>query len=86
MALKFKGVLADRSRWQVQDCSIELALDVVGTRSSLLILCEAFHGTTGSEFDYARSNPIEGPHTLLQRIPQCRRSAFVKLTLPEIKI
>jgi len=46
MAITFEGVLADRSRWQAQDCSIELALDAIGTPSSLLILREAFYGTT----------------------------------------
>jgi DNA-binding HxlR family transcriptional regulator len=46
MATTFEGVLADRSTWQVQKCSIEMALDVIGTRSSMLILREAIYGTT----------------------------------------
>jgi DNA-binding HxlR family transcriptional regulator len=53
MAITFEGVLADRSKWQVQDCSIELALEVIGTRSSMLILREAFYGTTRFD-DFAR--------------------------------
>lgn len=53
MAITFEGVLADRSRWQVQDCSIEKTLDVIGTRSSMLILREAMYGTTRFD-DFAR--------------------------------
>ncbi|BBH17749.1 transcriptional regulator family protein [Nocardioides baekrokdamisoli] len=43
----FEERLADRSRWRTgEDCPIVKALDIVGTRSALLILREAFYGTT----------------------------------------
>jgi DNA-binding HxlR family transcriptional regulator len=49
MAMELKGGLADRSRWTAADCSIDKALGVVGTRSAMLILREAFYGTTRFE-------------------------------------
>ncbi|MFD8305222.1 winged helix-turn-helix transcriptional regulator [Streptomyces sp. NPDC059690] len=43
----FEDRLADRSTWRIGDnCPIAKALDVVGTRSAMLILREAFYGTT----------------------------------------
>lgn len=43
----FEDRLADRSTWRTGDaCPIVKALDVVGTRSALLVLREAFYGTT----------------------------------------
>lgn len=43
----FEDRLADRSAWRTGDaCPIVKALDIVGTRSALLILREAFYGTT----------------------------------------
>jgi DNA-binding HxlR family transcriptional regulator len=53
MAITFEGALADRSAWRVQNCSIAMAMDVIGTRSSILILREAFYGTTRFD-DFAR--------------------------------
>ena len=38
-------LLADRSIWPEFDCSVDQALSVVGTRSALLMLREAFYGT-----------------------------------------
>src|SRR4051795_8587922 len=46
MAITFEGVLADRSTWRLENCSIAMTMDVIGTRSSMLILREAFYGTT----------------------------------------
>jgi DNA-binding HxlR family transcriptional regulator len=46
VAITFEGVLADRSTWRLENCSIALAMDLVGTRSSMLILREALYGTT----------------------------------------
>jgi DNA-binding HxlR family transcriptional regulator len=46
MAMTFEGLLADRATWQVEDCSIGKAMDVVGTRSAILLLREACYGTT----------------------------------------
>ena len=40
------GGLADRTAWSARGhCSIERALEVVGTRSALLVLREAYYGT-----------------------------------------
>ncbi|MBD0323946.1 MAG: helix-turn-helix transcriptional regulator [Aldersonia sp.] len=38
--------LTDLSRWRPDHCSIAKALDIVGTRSAILILREAYYGTT----------------------------------------
>jgi len=40
------GPLGDRDRWRATRCSIDLALTVIGTRSAMLLLREAFYGTT----------------------------------------
>jgi len=46
MAMTLEGVLADRDRWQADACSIGKAMEVVGTRSAMLLVREAFYGTT----------------------------------------
>lgn len=47
MPLNMAGPLADLTAWKAGDrCSIARALAVVGTRSTMLILREAFYGTT----------------------------------------
>jgi DNA-binding HxlR family transcriptional regulator len=46
MAISFEGVLSDRTKWRLENCSIAMAMDVIGTRSSMLILREALYGTT----------------------------------------
>ncbi|MBP2188370.1 DNA-binding HxlR family transcriptional regulator [Nocardia goodfellowii] len=45
MAAVMEGRLADLSSWQPTECSIAKALDIVGTRSAILILREAYYGT-----------------------------------------
>src|SRR5436305_11395577 len=40
------GVLADRDAWTAERCSVDRALGVVGTRSAMLIMREAYYGTT----------------------------------------
>jgi len=45
-AARLDGFLADRTAWRATQCSIAKAMDVVGTRSAILILREAFYGTT----------------------------------------
>ncbi|NMN98162.1 winged helix-turn-helix transcriptional regulator [Antrihabitans stalactiti] len=45
-AIQLDDVLADRSRWKTSRCSIGKAMEVVGTRSAILILREALYGTT----------------------------------------
>ena len=46
MPMTLDGVLAERDSWQATHCSIDRALSVVGTRSAVLLLREAFYGTT----------------------------------------
>ncbi|MFD6155276.1 winged helix-turn-helix transcriptional regulator [Nocardia sp. NPDC060256] len=46
MAAVMEGPLADLSSWQTTDCSIAKAIELVGTRSTMLILREAYYGTT----------------------------------------
>ncbi|WP_018177617.1 winged helix-turn-helix transcriptional regulator [Jongsikchunia kroppenstedtii] len=43
------GGLEDRSRWVADACPIGKALDVIGTRSALLLMREAYYGTTRFE-------------------------------------
>ncbi len=42
--IQLRGELADRDSWQATNCSVARALDVVGTRSAMLILREAHYG------------------------------------------
>lgn len=44
--MKLDVPLADRDSWKATRCSVDLALSVVGTRSAMLLLREAFYGTT----------------------------------------
>lgn len=46
MAMKLHGPLADRDGWRATRCSVDLAFSVVGTRTAMLLLREAFYGTT----------------------------------------
>jgi DNA-binding HxlR family transcriptional regulator len=42
-----EGPLADRSSWRAGErCPIDKALNIIGTRSAMLIIREAFYGTT----------------------------------------
>ena len=52
-AMTLKGGLADRTAWTATECSIDKAMGVIGTRSAVLILREAFYGTTRFD-DFAR--------------------------------
>ena len=45
MSAVMEGPLADLSAWKPTECSIAKALDLVGTRSAILILREAYYGT-----------------------------------------
>ncbi|SEL60484.1 DNA-binding transcriptional regulator, HxlR family [Rhodococcus maanshanensis] len=45
-AIHLEGVLADRDAWQATRCSIGKAMEVIGTRSAMLIMREAYYGTT----------------------------------------
>ena len=46
MSMTLEGPLAHRDRWQATECSIDKACAVVGTRSALLLMREAYYGTT----------------------------------------
>ncbi|MQY06940.1 winged helix-turn-helix transcriptional regulator [Actinomadura macrotermitis] len=46
MPAVLEGPLADLSAWKTDHCSLVKALELVGTRSTLLILREAYYGTT----------------------------------------
>ncbi|MEC3956873.1 helix-turn-helix domain-containing protein [Nocardia sp. CDC153] len=59
MAAVMEGPLADLSSWKPRHCSIEKALEVVGTRSAMLILREAYYGTTRFEGFSARVDVAE---------------------------
>jgi DNA-binding HxlR family transcriptional regulator len=45
-AMRLQGKMADRDAWTADGCSIARALEVVGTRSAMLLMREAFYGTT----------------------------------------
>ncbi|TWD17565.1 HxlR family transcriptional regulator [Streptomyces sp. T12] len=55
-------LLEERDAWSMANCSIARALDVVGTRSALLIMREAFFGTRRFD-DFARRVGIGEPAT-----------------------
>ena len=54
------GPLNPRGGWSADRCSIAKAIDVVNTRSALLILREAFYGTTRFD-DFAERVGISAP-------------------------
>jgi len=54
------GPLSPRGAWQATSCSMAGALDVVSSRSALLILREAFYGTTRFD-DFAERVGISEP-------------------------
>ena len=45
-AIRLTGQLDPREAWTAERCTIAKALEVVSTRSALLIMREAFYGTT----------------------------------------
>src|ERR1700739_2824024 len=49
-----QGALADRDRWSaIGECAIEKTMSVLGTKSAMLIMREAYYGTTRFD-DFAR--------------------------------
>ncbi len=44
--INLEGRLNPRSSWEARGCTIAQAMDVVGSRSAILLLREAFYGTT----------------------------------------
>jgi DNA-binding HxlR family transcriptional regulator len=73
------GILDERDSWSAATCSIARTLDVLGARSSVLVLREAFFGTRRFD-DFARRVGLGEPATavrlkelvaagLLERVP-----------------
>jgi DNA-binding HxlR family transcriptional regulator len=58
--VELQGPLEPRSGWTARSCSVDRALQVVGTRSAMLILREAFYGTTRFD-DFAERVGISQP-------------------------
>lgn len=58
--VRFTGELEPRSGWKAERCTIAKSLDVVSTRSALLIMREAFYGTTRFD-DFAERVGISEP-------------------------
>jgi DNA-binding HxlR family transcriptional regulator len=50
---QLQGLLAERDSWDAELCSVGRALNVVGTRSAMLVMREAFYGTRRFD-DFAR--------------------------------
>src|ERR1700759_2982075 len=60
--VRLTGELEPRSGWTAERCTIAKSLDVVSTRSALLIMREAFYGTTRFD-DFAERAGISEPVT-----------------------
>src|ERR1035438_1929122 len=45
-SVTLQGVLADRSAWTTENCPVGRTMELVGTRSAMLIMREAYYGTT----------------------------------------
>ncbi|WP_304944746.1 helix-turn-helix domain-containing protein [Streptacidiphilus sp. ASG 303] len=52
-AMRLEGALADRDAWTADRCSLDRAVQAVGSRSALLLMREAFYGTRRFD-DFAR--------------------------------
>jgi DNA-binding HxlR family transcriptional regulator len=61
-ALRLTGQLDPREAWTADRCTIAKALEVVSTRSALLIMREAFYGTTRFD-DFAERVGLSEPVT-----------------------
>ncbi|MGN6871441.1 MAG: winged helix-turn-helix transcriptional regulator [Solirubrobacteraceae bacterium] len=58
--VRLTGALEPRSGWKAERCTIAKSLEVVSTRSALLIMREAFYGTTRFD-DFAERVGISQP-------------------------
>jgi DNA-binding HxlR family transcriptional regulator len=58
--VELRGSLNPRDGWQATECSMARALDIVSSRSALLLLREAFYGTTRFD-DFAERAGISEP-------------------------
>ena len=54
------GPVADRDAWSAANCSVGRALEVVGTRSAMLMMREAYYGTRRFD-DFARRVGVSEP-------------------------
>ncbi|MFE7722683.1 winged helix-turn-helix transcriptional regulator [Nocardia rhizosphaerihabitans] len=45
MSMTLEGVSSNRDHWRAEDCSIAKTFKVVGSRSTMLLVREAFYGT-----------------------------------------
>ena len=61
-AVRLTGSLDPREGWQAERCTIAKSLEILSTRSALLILREAFYGTTRFD-DFAERVGISEPVT-----------------------
>jgi DNA-binding HxlR family transcriptional regulator len=61
-ALRLTGALDPRDAWTPDGCTIARSLDVLTTRSTFLLLREAFYGTTRFD-DFARRAGLSEPVT-----------------------
>jgi DNA-binding HxlR family transcriptional regulator len=59
-ALHLTGPLSPRAAWTAERCTLAKSLDVISTRSTFLILREAFYGTTRFD-DFAERVGISEP-------------------------
>jgi DNA-binding HxlR family transcriptional regulator len=60
MSMKIENQLADRTRWRPEFCSIAKTLDLLGTRTTFLVLREFFYGTSRFE-DFVNRIPTSAP-------------------------
>ena len=61
-AVRLTGALDPREGWKAERCTIAKSLEILSTRSALLILREAFYGTTRFD-DFAERVGISEPAT-----------------------
>src|SRR5215469_14391927 len=61
-AVRLTGALDPRESWKAERCTIAKSLEILNTRSALLILREAFYGTTRFD-DFAERVGISEPVT-----------------------
>ncbi|WP_375487988.1 winged helix-turn-helix transcriptional regulator [uncultured Jatrophihabitans sp.] len=52
-AVTLQGVLADRDAWSTANCPVGRSMELIGTRSAMLLMREAYYGTTRFD-DFAR--------------------------------
>jgi DNA-binding HxlR family transcriptional regulator len=60
--VRLTGTLEPRSGWKADRCTIAKSLELVSTRSALLIMREAFYGTTRFD-DFAERTGVSEPVT-----------------------